>query len=147
MTFVTSRRLNGAMPLAILFASVLFCSTTAADPLLFQRQEFFKGGHNCVENKDESKCDCRDLFSCSDPGLGPRRCGLDGSAACACYRDTENNARCTTGCGAVCTSSSDCAVGEYCVNLGTSSDICPPCGGVLGEAYRVCSKSCPEPFE
>jgi hypothetical protein len=90
-----------------------------------------------------------DSFKCSNPGLGPRKCGLDGKKNCACYRDTENNSRCTTGCGIVCTSSADCPEGEVCVDLGIASDICPPCaeGGVLGEPYRVCSKLCPSPFD
>lgn len=138
------------MALVLFVATVTFWSTPAqADQMdIFQRRDLFKGRYgNCVTN-DESRCRCRDLFSCSDPGLGPKSCGIDGSSACGCYRDTENNARCTTGCSGVCTISDDCPTGEYCVDLGISSDICPPCdvGGVMGEAYKVCSKLCPEPF-
>ncbi len=137
-----------AIALFVACFTISFRSTSAQADLkdLFQRRFIFKG-HDCVEN-NESICRCRDLFSCSDPGLGPKRCGVDGNKACGCYSDTEGNARCTTGCSGICTTSADCADGEFCVDLGTSSDICPPCAdaGVMGEAYQVCSTSCAEPF-
>lgn len=143
-------RMRETIAVALFVVSFTFSSVSAQADLrdLFLRRDIFQcGHHDCVENND-SRCRCRDLFSCSDPGFGPRRCGVDGDSACGCYRDTEGNARCTTGCSGTCTTSDDCPEGEYCVDLGTSSDICPPCadGGVLGEAYRVCSKLCPEPF-
>ncbi|GAX26436.1 hypothetical protein FisN_37Hu014 [Fistulifera solaris] len=141
MTFAIIRKGRFA-PALLLF--VLMTMISAQDPF---RNDLFKG-RRCNRN-DDSFCTCLDSFKCSNPGLGPRKCGVDGSKNCACYRDTENNSRCTTGCGIVCTSSEDCPDGEVCVDLGIASDICPPCaeGGVLGEPYRVCSKLCPSPFD